>query len=261
VPASEDSPQQAAGDRVAARILRLTESALAHSDPMVWQAALRQVAALTVPPKAPAATACSETPPVLIITRGLPASGKTSKAITWVAERPQQRVRANRDSPRAMMHGGRLGTPEQEAMVTTAQHASIRSLLGDGIDVVADDTNLAEEAVNAFRQLAAEAGSALRGVGSHRHSARGMSAPRCGAHPTGPCRREGNPPALGAAPGNPGGLTGRPGSAPGRTAIVTVPSPTHATHRVTGSSSPGWSPACRTGRGWCTPSENFGRGP
>ena len=156
-----DRPQATPTDVYTAEVSRLTTSALAHSDPMVWQAALRRIAELNPLPQTAVPAELAESAPVLTITRGLPASGKTIKAIAWVAERPQHRARVNRDSLRAMMHGGRLGTPEQEAMVTTAQHTSIRHLIAGGIDVVADDTNLAVEAVDAFRQIAAETGARL----------------------------------------------------------------------------------------------------
>ena len=44
-------------------------------------------------------------------------------------------------------------------MVTISQHHSVRNLLAAGFDVVADDTNLPSEAVDAFRGIAAEAGA------------------------------------------------------------------------------------------------------
>ena len=81
--------------------------------------------------------------PTLYLTRGLPASGKTTRARAWVAEDPEHRIRVNRDDLRDMGHGGRLGTGAQEAAMTAIQHAGIRALLGDArLDVVVDDTNL-----------------------------------------------------------------------------------------------------------------------
>ena len=42
--------------------------------------------------------------PTLVITRGLPASGKTTKAREWVAADPVRRARVNRDDVRAQLH-------------------------------------------------------------------------------------------------------------------------------------------------------------
>lgn len=97
----------------------------------------------------------------LVITIGLPGSGKTTRARNWVARDPQRRVRVNRDDIRAMMHGGRLGTQAQEAQVTIAQHAAVAALLSAG-DVVVDDTNLHPEHVAALRRLAKRARADFR---------------------------------------------------------------------------------------------------
>jgi hypothetical protein len=131
------APAQAAGDptggptaaELAARVSRLCRAALGAGDPTLWQAALQQISSLTGDPEEEATidAAPDEPAPVLIITRGHPASGKSTRAIAWVAERPERRARVNRDCLRAMMHGGRLGTAEQEAMVTAAQHTSDRN--------------------------------------------------------------------------------------------------------------------------------------
>lgn len=100
-------------------------------------------------------------PPQLIITVGLPGSGKSTRAVTWVAQDPTGRARVNRDDLRRMLHGGRLGTPEQEAAVTAVQHPAVLTLLQLGYDVVADDTNLAAGAVDGWRRLAGQAGAEL----------------------------------------------------------------------------------------------------
>ena len=44
--------------------------------------------------------------PVLVITRGLPGSGKSTWARQWVSQDPAHRAEVNRDSLRLMMHGG-----------------------------------------------------------------------------------------------------------------------------------------------------------
>lgn len=79
----------------------------------------------------------------LLLTRGLPASGKTTFAKAWVAEDPAHRIRANRDDLRLMLYGKPYGlTGEQEKAVTLAQHAMVSNALHMGFDVVVDDTNL-----------------------------------------------------------------------------------------------------------------------
>jgi predicted kinase len=95
----------------------------------------------------------------LIITRGLPGSGKSTRARAWVAEDERQRTRVNRDDIRRMLHGRRLGTGGQERQVTLVQLASIRSLLRGGHDVVCDDTNLMPEHVEQLRKAAEQVGA------------------------------------------------------------------------------------------------------
>jgi predicted kinase len=94
----------------------------------------------------------------LTITRGLPASGKS----TW-ARAQAGRVRVNRDDLRTMMHGGRVaddalrGRAEKE--VTLAHHAAIDALLLGGAHVVCDDTNLRGRVVRELAELAAKHGA------------------------------------------------------------------------------------------------------
>jgi predicted kinase len=97
----------------------------------------------------------------LIVTRGLPASGKTTRARTWAAEDPAGRARVNRDDLRSMLHGGWLGIAENEAQVTVIQRTGVLALLGAGIDVIADDTNLRDDVMERWRELADQAGAQL----------------------------------------------------------------------------------------------------
>lgn len=90
----------------------------------------------------------------LTITRGLPASGKT----TW-AKAQSHLVRVNRDDLRRMLHGGaRSGRAEVE--VTLAQRAAVEALLRGGTDVVCDDTNLRSRVVRELAEVALRAGAA-----------------------------------------------------------------------------------------------------
>lgn len=80
---------------------------------------------------------------VLVITRGLPASGKTTFARSWVASVPAgERARVNRDDLRAMIHNGVWNGPATERSIVLARNALISALLVDGLDVICDDTNV-----------------------------------------------------------------------------------------------------------------------
>jgi predicted kinase len=97
----------------------------------------------------------------LIVTRGLPASGKSTRAIAWVAEDSEHRARVNRDLLRLMMHGRRMGDRPHEDAVTVAAHAAIAALLQTGRDVVVDDTNLNPNVMENLGCLALAAGAKL----------------------------------------------------------------------------------------------------
>ncbi|WP_030436291.1 AAA family ATPase [Actinoplanes subtropicus] len=91
----------------------------------------------------------------LLITRGLPASGKTS-----FARKLQPRVtRVNRDDLRRMLHGQRLYTQWAEGQVTHAQRAAVEALLRAHADVIVDDTNLRNKTVRDWAELAARLGA------------------------------------------------------------------------------------------------------
>ena len=99
--------------------------------------------------------------PTLIITRGLPASGKT----TWARERLRttalRAARVNRDDIRRVLHGGLSGASWAERQVTLAQHASVAALLRAGVDVICDDTNLRKSVVRDLAALAHANGAAF----------------------------------------------------------------------------------------------------
>lgn len=93
----------------------------------------------------------------LTITRGLPASGKT----TWARQQPAWRV--NRDDLRAMLNDEwPYGDTRAEDLLTSIQHHAIQTLLSIGFEVVVDDTNLHPLHVDAFRTIAAECDADLR---------------------------------------------------------------------------------------------------
>ena len=90
----------------------------------------------------------------LIITRGLPGSGKSTWAEAQVVANPQM-VRVNRDSLRAMMNGTR-NNAKTEKLIANARDALIRTTLSTGRSVIVDDTNLVPSTVERLREIAQE---------------------------------------------------------------------------------------------------------
>ncbi|WIM95625.1 AAA family ATPase [Actinoplanes oblitus] len=93
----------------------------------------------------------------LLITRGLPASGKT----TFARKLQPGVVRVNRDDLRRMLHGERLFTQWAEAQVTHAQRATVEALLRARASVVVDDTNLRAKVVREWAEMAARFGASF----------------------------------------------------------------------------------------------------
>ncbi|GAA2612708.1 phosphatase domain-containing protein [Paractinoplanes durhamensis] len=91
----------------------------------------------------------------LLITRGLPASGKT----TFARKLQPRVVRVNRDDLRRMLHGDRLYTQWAEGQVTHAQRAAVEALLRAHADVIVDDTNLRARTVREWAEMAARHGA------------------------------------------------------------------------------------------------------
>ena len=98
---------------------------------------------------------------ILTACRGLPGSGKTYWAQAWleymaIEGRRGALARVNRDDLRAMLFdaGYRASTEFIELRVTAAQHVMIRALLGKGVSVIVDDTNLHPEHMQELRELA-----------------------------------------------------------------------------------------------------------
>ena len=93
----------------------------------------------------------------LLITRGLPASGKT----TFARKLQPRVVRVNRDDLRRMLHGERLYTQWSESQVTHAQRATVEALLRAHADVIVDDTNLRGRTVRDWAEMAARLGASF----------------------------------------------------------------------------------------------------
>ncbi|HWS37752.1 MAG TPA: AAA family ATPase [Actinoplanes sp.] len=103
----------------------------------------------------------------LIVTRGLPAAGKTTRALRWVAEDPERRARVGTDQVAAMLHPQILvGDDNDYTMLYALReqlvvNAAIEALLRSGVDVVCDDTFLVPHYLETARDLAERCGAEL----------------------------------------------------------------------------------------------------
>lgn len=96
----------------------------------------------------------------LIITRGIPGSGKTTWAKSWVAEDPEKRARVNRDDLRVNLFSRPAPlTHRQETAVTEAQVGAVTKLLAYGFNVVVDDTCVNIRRVREWFKIARSAGA------------------------------------------------------------------------------------------------------
>lgn len=96
----------------------------------------------------------------LILTRGFPASGKTTWAKKWVASSPETRARVCRDDLRQALYGMDAPLPrELERGVTAAEQASVRALLACGRSVVVDAMHLRRSYITEWEKLAHEVGA------------------------------------------------------------------------------------------------------
>lgn len=87
----------------------------------------------------------------LIITRGIPSSGKTFWAKQWVLEDPEHRVRINQDDIRLML--GKYWVPSREKLVQEIQFDAMIEALNREFDVVIDNTNLNKKVLEGFDRL------------------------------------------------------------------------------------------------------------
>lgn len=98
--------------------------------------------------------------PKLTITRGLPASGKTTWAKKQVLSNPAQIKRVNKDDLRDMLHAGKW-TRGLEKSIIRARDDLVIAYLFDGKDVIVDDTNLAGTHIKDLTYLAGELGAGV----------------------------------------------------------------------------------------------------
>ena len=98
----------------------------------------------------------------LILTRGLPGSGKSTWAKEWVAEKPLVRIRVNRDDIRAMLYGKLHDLDyKQEEAVSIVEKAAVRAALEDGKGVVVDAMHLRTKYIREWMKVAREVGAEL----------------------------------------------------------------------------------------------------
>ncbi|HET9258015.1 MAG TPA: AAA family ATPase [Pseudonocardiaceae bacterium] len=96
----------------------------------------------------------------LFITRGLPASGKTTWARERLANAPLgTMIRLNRDDLRRMSLPAGYAEPEHDAeqAINTVRDTALRALLAQGCDVIVDDTNLRARHVRSLMDIAERA--------------------------------------------------------------------------------------------------------
>ncbi|MEV4708215.1 ATP-binding protein [Actinoplanes sp. NPDC049316] len=96
----------------------------------------------------------------LVITRGLPAAGKTTRALKWVAEHPEGRARVGSDQiaemlhPHAMLNNGAAYSLLYAEREQLAVNTLIETLLNSGLDVVCDDPFLLPHYLDEIRVVA-----------------------------------------------------------------------------------------------------------
>ena len=88
----------------------------------------------------------------LIMLRGLPASGKSTKAEEIIAGGGEF-YRVNRDLLRKMLHNN-IFTHQREKVTIETQQLIVAQMLSEGKNVIVDDTNLGEKHVDMWTMLA-----------------------------------------------------------------------------------------------------------
>lgn len=90
------------------------------------------------------------------LTKGLPASGKSTWAKAMLKNHPNQYKRVNKDSLRAMMDAGIFDGKKTENFVLTVRDQIILAALANGKHIIVDDTNLDPKHEAHIRQLVGE---------------------------------------------------------------------------------------------------------
>ena len=99
----------------------------------------------------------------VVITKGLPASGKTTYAREWVAEDSENRVHVEKDEIRKDARLFRDGVYSHkrgdEALVVKERDRLIRHALSHGKSVISSDTNLVQKHITKITSIAREFGA------------------------------------------------------------------------------------------------------
>lgn len=91
-----------------------------------------------------------------MVTRGIPASGKSTWACNWVNEHPQTRIRINFDDIR-MMLGGKFPenywapSREKAGFCDDVLECILTKAVTKGYDVIIDNMNLSQRAINLIK--------------------------------------------------------------------------------------------------------------
>lgn len=91
----------------------------------------------------------------VLILKGLPGSGKTTFAQSWIQEDPKNRVRTNKDDIRAMLNYGAYHNGQFEQLVVAIEDQAILAAIKAGKDIVCDNTNLRPVHERRIRKLVA----------------------------------------------------------------------------------------------------------
>ncbi len=89
----------------------------------------------------------------LIMTKGLPASGKTTWAKTYLLTMKSPTKRINKDDLRAMLDDGSW-SKKNESFILEVRNSIITDAFNNGFDVIVDDTNLSPKHEKDLKDLA-----------------------------------------------------------------------------------------------------------
>lgn len=87
----------------------------------------------------------------LILTRGLPGSGKSTTAFQWVVEDPENRVRVSRDDIRFILFG--RYTDVDEKVVTRVEREAVRASLAAGKSTIVDAMHLKASYIREWEKI------------------------------------------------------------------------------------------------------------
>lgn len=98
----------------------------------------------------------------VVVTRGLPGSGKSTVLSLWVVADPRTRVAFGRDDVRAMLKLPPVGDRRQEGLVSAIMLGSVQQLLHCNWSVGVDATHLPDHSVQQWKDLAGHYGATYR---------------------------------------------------------------------------------------------------